>query len=79
MPIYEYFCKSCDDKFEVRQSASQMTLVADCPEGHHGAKKVLSMFATVVNTSDAACATGACETPMGAAGCGADSCCMSMN
>jgi putative FmdB family regulatory protein len=75
MPVYEYFCKTCDDTFEVRTSMSNMTAVAECPEGHAGARKVLSVFATV-SSGSAEPAGEACCSPMG---CGAEACCFSEN
>ncbi len=71
MPVYEYFCKSCDDKFEVRQSMGKMVAEMDCPEGHMGARKVLSVFAMVGASKSEAFESASCS-PMG---CGAENCC----
>ena len=72
MPLYEYFCKTCDDKFEVRQPMGKMVQVMDCPEGHIGAQKVLSVFAMVSTVPSAQSMDSA---SCGMEGCGADDCC----
>lgn len=74
VPVYEYFCKSCDDKFEVLAPMGRMTQVLDCPEGHLGARKVLSVFATV-STVPSSQAFDASSCSSESAGCGADNCC----
>lgn len=74
MPVYEYFCKTCDDKFEVMQPMTRMARVMDCPEGHQGAQKVLSAFAMMSTfSSTQSFASAACCG--GAEACGTDSCC----
>jgi putative FmdB family regulatory protein len=46
VPIYEYRCKSCGDRFEELVSASA-TSAPPCPScGAKGAKRLFSMFAT---------------------------------
>jgi len=46
MPIYEYRCAACDDRFEELVSASAKS-VPPCPScGATGAKRLFSMFAT---------------------------------
>ncbi|HET6173215.1 MAG TPA: zinc ribbon domain-containing protein [Gaiellales bacterium] len=46
MPIYEYRCAGCDDRFEELVSASA-TSAPPCPScGATGAKRLFSMFAT---------------------------------
>ena len=72
MPLYEYHCKNCDDSFEVLQPMGGMVAEMTCPEGHEGAQKVLSVFATVVKGD--ACAVpdalpAASCTPGGCASC----------
>jgi putative FmdB family regulatory protein len=57
MPIYEYVCKNCDTKFELRRPMSQSDATADCPSGHSGAERVLSLFAAVTQNSDGGYAT----------------------
>ncbi len=46
MPIYEYRCKSCDERFEKRVRMSTPVESIDCPEcGEFDAKRLFSMFA----------------------------------
>ena len=66
MPLYEYYCKACDDKFEVLRSMGSVALEERCPEGHGGASKVLSVFATV--TSGDACAADFSDAGCGTCG-----------
>lgn len=47
MPLYEFRCKTCDDTFEVRRSMSEAGAPVTCPEGHPGAVRLLSVFASV--------------------------------
>ncbi len=45
MPIYEYHCSRCDNKFEKLQSMSATG--ADCPKCEQPAKRALSVFASI--------------------------------
>jgi putative FmdB family regulatory protein len=47
MPLYEFKCRECDDTFEVRRPMSEAGDPATCPEGHEGAVRLLSVFASV--------------------------------
>jgi len=73
MPLYEYFCPTCNQKFELLRSMSRAEETATCPSGHPGANRVLSLFASFSKGEDgsmlpvggspcASCATGACST-----------------
>ena len=62
MPLYEYYCGSCRTSFEVLRSMSEVGPEETCPEGHVGAKKALSVFATVTSGGE--------SMPMADAGCG---------
>lgn len=44
MPIYEYICPSCDQRFELRRSFSESDEAAPCPGCHASARKLLSLF-----------------------------------
>lgn len=46
MPLYEYRCKSCDTRFEARRSMAEADAPVTCPEGHVGAQRLLTVFAT---------------------------------
>ena len=73
MPLYEYFCPTCNQKFELLLSMSRAEETATCPSGHPGAKRVLSLFASFSKGEDgsvmpmgaspcASCTTGTCST-----------------
>jgi len=52
MPIYEYVCQDCDEKYEklVRSLSAKVELT--CPQcGSHKAEKALSMFGAVGSDS----------------------------
>jgi putative FmdB family regulatory protein len=46
MPLYEYRCRTCDERFEVRRSMRDAAAAASCPNGHDDTIRLLSMFAT---------------------------------
>ena len=48
MPVYEYYCRTCNTKFEKLQPMSSSERTAECPEGHEGAMRTLSLFAGVI-------------------------------
>jgi putative FmdB family regulatory protein len=45
MPMYEYFCRTCNSKFEKLQPLSASDKSATCPDGHDGAIRTLSLIA----------------------------------
>jgi len=45
MPIYEYYCLSCDYTFELLTSLSESTKKKPCPECGHKAPRTVSAFA----------------------------------
>jgi putative FmdB family regulatory protein len=47
MATYEYRCPTCDSRFELRRPMSDSSEPATCPEGHRGAVRLLSVFASV--------------------------------
>lgn len=47
MPLYEYRCRTCDERFELRRSMDEAADSAPCPHGHADTVRLLSMFATV--------------------------------
>ena len=64
MPLYEYVCERCQARFEELRPSSRMDDPARCPDGHAGARRVLSTFAAL--TRD-----GVGEpAPVGGGGCG---------
>ncbi len=54
VPLYEFKCKECDDTFEVRRPMSEASDPAVCPQGHDGAVRLLSVFASVGASSGGA-------------------------
>lgn len=76
MPIYEYGCTVCGNRFERLRSMSQMDDEAPCPECDSESKRQLSVFAAFSSNSDGqmsavtggGCSAGSC------AGCSAGSC-----
>ncbi len=47
MPVYEYYCRTCQDKFELLRPMKQAALSANCPSGHQGATRTISVFAAI--------------------------------
>jgi len=74
MPLYEYYCRQCEAKFELLRPMSRSDEPAACPSGHGGAQRVLSLFAAFSSGEGgaamavggsggcAACAGGHCAT-----------------
>ena len=69
MPIYEYYCKTCHDSFDVRQPMGEMVQEMSCPEGHAGAQKALSVFAAVVKADGSVSTAALPDTPCTPSGC----------
>jgi putative FmdB family regulatory protein len=62
MPIYEYHCEECDERFDlfVRSSSPQATAI--CPKcGSGKVKKAISLFG-VRGTSSGSTSGASCET-----------------
>jgi putative FmdB family regulatory protein len=53
MPTYEYRCRTCDDRFELRRPMAESDAPATCPDGHTGAVRLLSVFAAVGSSASA--------------------------
>ena len=63
MPIYEYKCKKCGEKFELRLGFSQNRNSVKCPKcGGEEPERVFSPFLSASGTSDSgsqsSCSTG---------------------
>jgi putative FmdB family regulatory protein len=54
MPLYDYKCPECDTTFEARRSMAEASEPIDCPNGHAGSRRLLSVFATVGGSSSSA-------------------------
>ena len=69
MPIYEYECAGCGEKFEVRQSLGEDGSKLNCPKCHaQNPRKVFSTFfsrgpSETPNTSCPTCSSGVCGLP----------------
>ena len=72
MPIYEYVCPDCHNKFELMRPFSQSGAPADCPICKHKAKRALSRF--VCRSSSEFGTTAPVAGGGGCAGCGGGNC-----
>lgn len=52
MPIYEYFCPVCEEKFELLRSLSCAEQDASCPRCRGKARRAISSFASFSKSSD---------------------------
>ncbi len=52
MAVYEYYCTVCESTFEKLVSMSAATASTQCPEGHEGAKRKLSVVASLGRGDD---------------------------
>ena len=64
MPIYEYTCVTCHNRFDKRRSMSQMDEPAPCPDCGSESRRVLSVFAAF-----SADGSGQTSAVAGAGGC----------
>lgn len=46
MALYDYRCRTCDERFEVRRPMAAESAAVPCPDGHLDTVRVLSVFAT---------------------------------
>jgi putative FmdB family regulatory protein len=53
MPLYEYRCRTCDTTFDLRRTMSESGDPAECPAGHPGAVRLLSVFASTGGSTTA--------------------------
>lgn len=67
MPLYEFRCRTCDDTFDVRRPMSEASEPATCPQGHPGAVRLLSVFASTGASSGA---PSPAPAPRAGGGCG---------
>ena len=52
MPIYEYRCPKCDNKFDLLRPFSRADEAATCPKCNHEARKQVSAFASFSKGND---------------------------
>ncbi len=72
MPMYEYYCAKCSTTFELMRAMMHRDATATCPKGHAGARRTLSMFASVRKgaAGESMPSGGGCGCGGGACGCG---------
>lgn len=72
MPLYEYRCRTCDERFEIRRSMDDADGPARCSAGHADAVRLLAAFASTGRAT-----AGGADAPaaMPAGGCGAGCAC----
>lgn len=62
MPIYEYKCVKCGNKFELLQKMSERNKNITCPKcGAQKTEKLFSSF-SVTSNKGSSCDTGSCPT-----------------
>jgi putative FmdB family regulatory protein len=70
MPLYEYFCASCQHTFETMRPAKEADAPATCPACQHASsQRILSLFASSVKSNGAAS-----SLPMSGGGCCGGAC-----
>jgi putative FmdB family regulatory protein len=64
MPIYEYRCSECGEKFEKLVRLSTATSEIECPKcGGQKVEKLLSLFSARTSSATAVASAAACSTP----------------
>ena len=70
MAVYEFFCRTCNTKFEKLLPMSAADDPVACPDGHEGALRTLSLVAAPARGDSDFLAGGGCACG-GACSCGA--------
>ncbi|HEY75593.1 MAG TPA: zinc ribbon domain-containing protein [Thermoflexia bacterium] len=73
MPLYEYVCDDCGERFEALRSMRDADAPIDCPRcGGHRAKRALSLFAAIGSEGVVAGSGSSCSScsSTSCAGCG---------
>jgi putative FmdB family regulatory protein len=70
MPLYEFRCRTCDTTFDLRRPMSEAGDPATCPDGHDGAVRLLSVFATAGVGAGGSPSMAAAPRPSGGGCCG---------
>jgi len=71
MPIYQYYCPECKEKFELLRRISQLEEPASCPKCKRSSTKILSKFASFSKDANGNTAS---VTGSGCSTCGASNC-----
>ena len=74
MPLYEYRCPECETTFEARRSMAECSDPIDCPNGHAGSRRLLSVFASTGAASSSTSASAPPATRPAGHGCGGGMC-----
>jgi putative FmdB family regulatory protein len=68
MPVYEYRCRTCDQRFEMLRPIGEATAGVTCPAGHAEVERLLSVVAPSPRTESGGGACCAAGCSCGAAG-----------
>jgi putative FmdB family regulatory protein len=68
MPVYEYYCRRCDTTFDKLRPLSAAEQPSECPAGHPGAARTITVFATFQKSG------GSEPMPAGGGCCGGGAC-----
>ncbi len=60
MAVYEYYCPVCETTFEKLVPMSASSSATQCPAGHEGAKRKLSVIASLGRGDDSMPSFGGC-------------------
>ena len=71
MPLYEYYCPVCDQRFELLRPMARAGEPATCPAGHADAERLISVFSAFAKSADGDVSPVASS---GCATCSADDC-----
>ena len=65
MPIFEYQCKDCSNKYEIYHKSLSSSEKIECPScGSENSKKLFSSFAASIEpAAGGSCSTGNCGVP----------------
>ena len=74
MPVFEYRCQACNEKFEVLHKSSVNIEEVTCPECNSSkSKKLLSSFSASMSSGGfeggSSCSDGSCGVPSYGGGC----------
>jgi len=70
MPLYEFRCPECETVFEARRPMAEASDPIDCPNGHVGSRRLLSVFASTGAASAGGGAPAPAARPSGGGCCG---------
>jgi len=60
MPAYDYRCRTCDVRFEVRRGVDEPEVPVDCPQGHGSTTRVFTAVAVGGGSAAPAGGGGGC-------------------